>query len=152
MNNHKRKTHIDDLFICSLCDFRSVSSKLFELHLKRKHKEGAKILFHNGKYHCDACEFHSEKQSEIRTHRITKHTVSLISCQLCAFPSKSEKDLVLHIEAIHMGVKFLCYICDSKATKRHISMANVPTNTVNCGVCAELPYFAYLIDGFKKRI
>ena len=122
------------------------------MHIKRKHEDGAKILFHDGSYHCDACEFHSEKHSEIRTHRITKHNISLFSCQLCASQSKSEEDLVLHIEAIHMGVKLLCYTCDSKATKRQIYLANIPTNIVRCGNCAELPFFAYLLDGFKKRI
>ena len=116
------------------------------------HKEGAKILFGEGRYYCDACAFYSEELSEIRIHRNSKHNMSLYNCQLCGFQSKSEQNMSLHNETSHNGVKLLCYNCDSKAAMRQLYMSDIPTNTIHCGNCVKSAYFAYQPDGFNTRI
>ena len=58
---HRILEHEGGFLFCKNCDFKSQATKIVDKRVKRKHREGAKILFDEGRYSCDVCAFYSEE-------------------------------------------------------------------------------------------
>ena len=107
---HKEDKHLGLKHFCGQCGVLYNTKKSLDRHIKDLHH--SRISF------CNDCDFQSSMKREFIRHRILHKK----QCQQCDYTATHEKNMKIHIQAIHEKSTYPCEICPYKSsTPRSLS-------------------------------
>eukprot|EP00092_Neocalanus_flemingeri_P095240 GFUD01121157.1.p1 GENE.GFUD01121157.1~~GFUD01121157.1.p1 ORF type:complete len:629 (+),score=106.41 GFUD01121157.1:42-1889(+) len=107
LKRHVGRKHT--LFICDQCTYQGTSNLNLKNHVRFEH-EGIYMS-------CDLCEFKIQDIRGLKKHKRAEHEgfipekKRLFLCTQCDYKGKKD-NLRRHVDANHLGVKYLCDLCD----------------------------------------
>ena len=109
LSYHIGKVH---RFKCSQFNFECSKQRILKRHNLKKHIEGS-IL-------CTMCPFKTNFERRLEEHNMKKHTakVNWYKCSECEFRAWSKTGVKVHTNKIHLGIRFHCWLCNSKFTQK----------------------------------
>ena len=108
-------------FKCDVCNFKCSIQRNLERHKLKKHVEGS-IL-------CTKCPFKTNFDVSLNNHILMKHTdkENWLKCGDCEYRAWNNKMMQTHIDKVHRGIRFQCWLCNSKFTQKTNLQGHIKT-------------------------
>eukprot|EP00088_Acartia_fossae_P019786 TRINITY_DN2156_c0_g2_i1.p1 TRINITY_DN2156_c0_g2~~TRINITY_DN2156_c0_g2_i1.p1 ORF type:complete len:666 (-),score=76.07 TRINITY_DN2156_c0_g2_i1:126-1859(-) len=105
---HTIKEHKEKNMKCDECDFATTTANNLRLHKENKHSNGTG-------HSCEVCGMVFKRYYSWQKHLRSKHgpdTVK-VSCSEagCNYTAANKTNLRLHVEKVHLGIKWPCNMC-----------------------------------------
>ena len=96
---HIENKHLGIRHFCSQCGFLASTKKYLDRHMKNIHL--SRMSF------CNHCDFQSSMKKEFMRHKILHKK----QCQQCDYTATQERNMKIHIQAIHVKIIYPCKLC-----------------------------------------
>ena len=152
---------------CKSCDFKSKTIHGLAVHTTKIHnfrilEEKVQCLIckkvlqrcylreHQDRLHgkpnikCTECDFITTHERNLIFHMQLLHTKNAkrYECDICGHKATQASHLNLHINSVHLGLKFTCIICKKEYTQKshlntHVTRFHKKEKRFECNVCGE---------------
>ena len=105
LKSHTESVHLKPMRRCKECPFEAKIRTLYQ-HINTVHK--------GIRFSCKECEYTTTQASHLKAHVKHRHSFDFetFDCTQCNYKAQSKRDITLHTEVIHIGVKLPCDRCD----------------------------------------
>lgn len=129
LREHIRRMHSDNTYICDYCSKQYSYKDILKSHIKRSHLDH-KI------YTCNKCEYSSTFMTNLKFHKIRKHTIKRVYCTGCSRVFCDQKTLDAHKCQIK---SLVCSTCGkvfkaNKQLRRHM-VSHEAAGRYACALC-----------------
>lgn len=139
LKDHHLAIHTDHTFNCNSCDRTFSFKSALARHRKVVHENKKNFV-------CSQCGKKFGTNFDLQQHFTGHHSeVSKLerTCKFCNKTFMKERNLRMHIEAIHGEKKFICEICSKifsykSAMDRHLKVVHYKHKSHKCSVCAKI--------------